>query len=93
MMGFPWFSDWVNPISGNDFLIKYSLLLVDDLIFGYEGGGEERQSSLAKQILMYFQQDIKIIVVQMWFFRLLRILKGHLQMHPQVIEKFRTMSN
>lgn len=37
--GIPLVSDWVNPVSSNDFLIKFSLLLIDGVIFGEEGGG------------------------------------------------------
>lgn len=34
-------SDWVNPASCNDYLIKCNLLLIDGVIFGEEGGGGE----------------------------------------------------
>lgn len=35
--GIPLVSDWVNPVSCNDFLIKYNLLLIDGVTFGEEG--------------------------------------------------------
>lgn len=46
-------SDWVNPVSSYDFPIKYSLLLIDGVIFGVEGGGGSCDKSYLTDTLIY----------------------------------------